>query len=98
MSGIRVKNESLLCYEFIFCFTSQTMYGGSDDGSSCDAPGESLSELDLSEDGPLFSPDGSPTQYHVHHHQGVQTVRPVAVCLLTQVAGLLNLGPAKFLL
>ena len=60
MSGIRVKNESLLCYEFIFCFTSQTMYGGSDDGSSCDAPGESLSELDLSEDGPVFSPDGSP--------------------------------------
>ena len=39
------------------------MYEGSDDGSNCDgynSPGESMSELDLSEDGPKFSPDGSP--------------------------------------
>ena len=39
------------------------MYEGSDDGSNCDgynSPGDSMSEFDLSEDGPTFSPDGSP--------------------------------------
>ena len=66
------------------------MYGGSDDGSSCDSPGESLSELDLSEDGPVFSPDGSPII--VPRTPPPRRSNSTSSCrLLTQVAGLLNL-------